>query len=174
MTKRQREKSVAIAKDVLSNIRLLNIKQGSYIVISNTMTAEDNGVQMQKLLPRILNNKKPCRVCALGACMLSHVKLFNKFKLESDDLDPSYLAEGEFSDVELGDDKFRGDLVKSMGEINVSLIECAFEQTYHHGNESIDQSRSAEVFGKQYSDPVIRLRKIMKNLIKNDGEFVPA
>lgn len=74
MTKKQREKSVAIAKDVLKHIKSVKLVTEAYLY------GDFKEGDLQAQLPA-LYKKRACRVCALGACMLSHVGLFDNFSL---------------------------------------------------------------------------------------------
>ena len=176
MTKQQRIKSVAIAKDALKSIRVLKITPGTYVEfdsdkIRKYLPEDPSGKELQPFLPKI---KKNCVVCALGACFLSHVGLFNKLKLDTFDNDSLGFSGGEITET----------LRSSLGVKNMTLIESAFECTsmgdYYYlpkfkGVEPNEQPEmeAAIQFGSKYDNPRMRLRKIMANLIANDGEFIP-
>jgi hypothetical protein len=138
----------------------------------------------------LVSKGKDCTVCALGACFLSHVKLYNKFKIDDN------LTGGPSGDGHAyvhSDDMFEL-LHKSLGVKNMVLIESAFEcgacLTHHAGqitdepdwdefSKSIEkvvtqeEIRAAVEHGRSISDPADRLKAIMRNLIKNDGEYTP-
>lgn len=165
MTKKQREKVVAIAKDVLKQIPKLTVAQGTYINFDNDVAQSDvEGQELQALLPKLMKGKA-CKVCALGACMISHVRLFDKFKIP----EAGYAGDS----IALSDGDFRDDLVASFGERNLSLIECAFEMDDYHGDADLDDKEVAVTWGEQYDKSDDRLRAIMKNIIANNGEFLP-
>ncbi len=172
MTKKHREKVVAVAKDVLKQIPKLNVTTGIYLTLApNVLQEEDEGKELQPLLPKLLNKKtKPCKVCALGACFISHVGLFDKFKL------PMY------SSTEITSEDFRPELRKYFGPRQLALIESAFECQecdIELGYGSYDGKKykalkAAANWGDKYKDDTKRLRAIMRNIIKNAGEFIPA
>lgn len=160
MTNKQRERSVAIAKDVLKQIKHLRIVRDRYMVFPDGLfDYTDIGRDMQSMLPRLFRYRKKCRVCALGACMLSHVKLYDKFNL------PGAAA--------VWDHSFRDNLVSAMGERNTCLIETAFEKAsiVYFPDEAAEHNAIA--FGRQYKNDADRLVAIMKAVIKNKGEFIP-
>ena len=76
-------KTVLICKDVLKSIRYLDVQTGSYINISNVESILnkkiEEGEEYQKYF-KLRKIQEKCRVCALGACFVSHIKLFDKFK----------------------------------------------------------------------------------------------
>lgn len=86
---KKREMRLAVAKDVLKRLRRkkLNVFSGNgYIVPKNTSYFEIDNLKSscqhdnsQEHLDKI---ESSCEVCALGACMLSHIRLFNKVVIE--------------------------------------------------------------------------------------------
>jgi hypothetical protein len=182
MNKTQRKKAVAIAKDVLLQIKNLNVLQCIYLEIEGqNPTVECEGESLQKFLPELLKDKK-CSVCALGACFLSHVNLFNNFDVSSE------LAQYGTEDT---DGMFKL-LTQSLGTKNMALIESAFElEDFVDGHLCeelggyfpagyIPREKkipfalvlAAVAFGAKHKDSSRRLAAIMRNVIKNDGEFV--
>jgi len=167
MTKTQRRKSVLIAKDVLKQIRFLNVQQGKYLYFNRLGIMKDKnsvGESLQSLLPELLKQKE-CTVCGLGACFLSHVKLYNKFDIDS----------GILYSKEVNSDQMFPVLVKSLGPRNMALIESAFETSDRSSNFRVTRVEAdilaAVRFGRKHRDCSKRLRAIMLNVIKNDGEF---
>lgn len=180
----RQEKAVAIARDVLKLIRTRNIR----VLDSNTYinTGFIGKIEMDKQLQKSLKKLKNCEVCALGACMLAKVDLFNKCKInevltqvQNWDSTPSnrFLVHSR-SDV--------ADQLSSMfSEEQLDLIEAAFECNDSNARSSNKKSyipdyqltdfgvkcQQAVKFGEQYPEPKERLRAIMKNIIKNDGVF---
>lgn len=170
------EKAVAIAKDVLRQIRFYrNVNKGSYVAGNLGITADDLDYDKCGAKEHISEITKSCSVCALGACFLSYVRLFNKVKFQD--------VVGAWGNIML--DRYElndGTLGTVFSETQLLLIESAFEQkdmfdvtdlgeeTYlrvkHELEDAID-------FGKKYTDNKKRLRAIMLNIVKNNGKFIP-
>lgn len=196
MNQKQRDKSLAIAQDVLEQIKFMNVDTGAYLETDITLSAETAGKSLQKHMDKLLTKSKPCTVCALGACFLSHVNLFNQFKV------PDNLTDKRYPHI----DGWSGDcdemffmLRKSLGRKNMILIESAFEErdcTDHHTEDLVDPAEmvddewlrfygpidklvkaeevaAAVAFGYKYDDSTNRLKAIMRNVIANGGEFMP-
>ena len=163
------ELAVTIAQDVLKSIPAYfgiiehetfvrigddDLEYGKMAAITET---KDSKLIAQKI-------KKYCEVCALGACFLSVVALTNKYDFGlSDNIDLS------------GEDVFKR--LKSVFSLKqLYLIENAFELGQGF---SAQRSRwhtdylAAISFGKKYDRPKSRLRAIMKNIIANEGVFIP-
>lgn len=163
LTKAQRR--VAIAKDVLKWIPKSNIRRGSYI--TGSLPSELTPKPKEQLQKYIRDMTSRCSVCALGACMLSHVRLFDK------------LTVGEFGAIE-GNvvDAMRCDTTAVLSEVfereQLAMIECAFEGYDHSCALNWKDARECESFAANVSDSKDKLRMIMKNIIKNDGAFVPV
>jgi hypothetical protein len=109
------------------------------------------------------------------------VSLYNKFQFKSLKFQfKSLKKDASYGDPELVE--CYDDLTARLGEIfpqeQQHLIESAFELTNMSNgpgrtqlpHESID---AAINFGAAYDVPKARLRAIMKNIVKNDGEFRP-
>jgi hypothetical protein len=159
-------------------MRFLNVGQEvGYVCLCDLwFTRGDLQPQLKRL---VYKKDRPCGVCALGACFLSHVNLYNEFKIPDDS---SAIASGDFQSV----------LAASMGGRNLILIEDAFElrpvaerrgdvwmPRYEYDELDGKAKRdclariSATRFGQKYTDSPDRLRAILKNLIANNGEFIP-
>lgn len=126
--------------------------------------------------------KTNCRVCALGACLLSVVSLQNDFVFE--------LQQGNVVGVESYDLADR--LLKVFTAEQLLLIETAFEcenfTGYFTGNYDelhmgsmtrysrrlTHQLEIAKALGERFNDSKKRLRAIMRNMIANNGKFIPA
>lgn len=122
-----KEKRVAIAKDVLSQLDLKRIKaeSGTYLV-----TEDDR-----------------CTCCALGSLVVASCSLKDK----------------SIHNMESFDD-CKDHLKKYFSTMQLNLIESAFEYDYDCG---YDFSKAAQLSDKK------RLKMIMKNIIKNNGKFIP-
>lgn len=155
MTKK--ELRIAVAKDVLKSLRILLVTPGVYVkTVEVRPITNFISTNSQKSAS---NLQKHCKVCALGACFLSLVKIDNKFDFAS-----NVEAVDEYSFkryVEPGA-LFRR-LEKVFSAPQLYLIEAAFE----------DWDPDLVVFAPDITAPTDRLRAIMKNIIANDGTFKP-
>lgn len=135
---------IAIAKDVLKQMRYWEVETTYFY--STKITQPYSNLQTQLLtLP-----KKSCHVCALGACFLSYVRLYDEVKTDN--------YGGVMWPV------IQSTLLKYFELDQLNLIEAAFELWFKF---NID-------FNNAYwmEEPVFRLRKIMQNIVANKGDFV--
>jgi hypothetical protein len=173
MTKSQLR--VAVAKDVLKSLNILKPAHGHGYVRSDKEAAVsivEKGGDDSKAIAESL--KKHCNVCALGACLLSTVSLFNKFKFVSE---RSWWSDAAY--VRVNDD----DLTERLGKVftmsQMGLIEMAYEKVEVGVGLQIpgfcarQGVKDAIAFGKKYRGARARLEAIMKNIVKNKGEFIP-
>lgn len=161
------EKAIAVAKDVLKRLGKLTVKTGDYLSFENTNIPKEGNAQ--NYINEIESN---CRVCALGACLLSQIRLYDKINLD--------LFESECNDryIPLEDiRKIFNHLSKIFSKKTICLIEQAFESI---GDVCLTDSLStsdkdikmAQKY-KKYKNDKNRLKAIMKNVIKNKGQFIP-
>jgi hypothetical protein len=192
----KQERAIAVAKDVLKSIkRYKAIRTGkAFVKMYSPKTKYKDGKYEDTEVEKIIEaNKKDskatakklqpyCEVCGLGACLMSVVTLENKFKFSG--------LDGQYNNMIETDDMVRRlKAVFSMHQMY--LIENAFERGRGyfqpsnvwnldpHVNEKQieiwESSRQAAItFGKKYGAAADRLRAIMKNIIANEGVFVPA
>jgi hypothetical protein len=145
------EKAIAIAKDVLKqlNARKYTATPGTYVYAKTS----------RKPPPAIgIADMKTCKVCALGACVVSAARLggtrvFNEV-IRVDPTSTGY----EFA----SNDTFIS-LRKYFTEFEAEAMESAFER--YKWNTGGTMFR----FGTSAKD---RLRRIMQNVIDNKGHFV--
>lgn len=152
------QKRVAIAKDVLAQIKAKNIKpmSGTY-VFSEKLTAKLNDfkfkdTQFCELLPTV----GTCQVCAKGALFLSTI-------LKSDDLKVDDLTESCYSpnrhyvdDTDIG--KYLANDLEVFSQFQLDLIENYFE--CNDGTDTFHERNDKE-----------RLVDIMENIVANKGTF---
>jgi hypothetical protein len=171
------EKKIAIAKDVLKHIKhFKKITQGEYGCVSmeENLPGDDSA---QLHIDKITKN---CETCALGACFVSYIRLYNKVKIDdfiirNDDI--AHTIEFDYND------NIFHKLKSIFTQNQLDEIESAFElrdmgDEHHFGDDGyeIDEDRFQDAiqFGYQYSTPSDRLAAIMKNIVKNNGKFVPV
>lgn len=155
------QKRVAIAKDVLEQIATRRI----HILQSCFFKDTSRGGSMpivcdQKTLtqPHI-----PCGVCAIGAGIVSGIRLFNKFSIRQDEETEELLVTAS----------------AFFGKHQSYLIENAFE--VGHGafskwdltERESEGIKKAIAFGKKFRYPKSRAVAIFKNIIRNKGTFIP-
>jgi len=164
---------VRIARDVLVQLRLGRYvaQQGVYVEVNtpqdgridyDTYTDINLNQSFQKFFKQ--NKEATCEVCALGSAFASLVNIENKCSIVQIQ-DPENLF------VRLS---------KYFGNENIVLMESAFEcdklnNINHRSDESFyiddDLLGLAAEWGKRYIDDTQRLRAIMFNVIRNNGDF---
>ncbi len=165
------QKRVMIAKDVLAQIKdkRYSALQNSWVVARykyGFMPDNESGVQELFAHKKI----KHCKVCALGGLFMSCINLNNStthadFSVESENIGKMIWKNEKFSN---GLDKF-------FTKLQLRLIEFYFEcgeGFFSAPNLCVHYDR-AELFYNKYPNHKNRLKAIMKNIIKNNGTFVP-
>lgn len=190
MTKR--ELAVAVAKDVLQQLRQkkLRVKAGAYINSDSTILQISADAKAKENIKAV---KETCTVCALGAAALCYVERFNKANLA--DLGAMEHTVEEWDDLKLvlfeaQQEQLWNVLKRVFSKKQMLLIEDAFEavrdNTEDKDNEDIGhehlprtklekckESDAAVAFGLRYKKDADRLRAIFQNIVKNKGEFKP-
>jgi len=143
------ERRVAIAKDVIKNLDILEVESGFGYVVPHSGTDEyiDKKLNDQQIAE---NCKKTCTVCARGAMMICKISKFNNFSFK--DISNLYLTSSNTSDA----------LSDAFSCIDLFNIENAFECNTPSGKWfSIINDKD-------------RLRAIMQNIIDHNGKFKPT
>lgn len=161
----KREMAVAVAKDVLQMLAEENniqVQTGYYL--SSEYKPIDLEGDLKDVLPKMTN--AGCRVCAIGALLLSKARLYNQVPLRKifyrtfSRWDCEEIAAGRCIFIEL--------LTEIFSQRTLDLIEAAFEKS----GGSDKYLYGAINFGTQYKDDKERLIAIMHNIIDHEGEFV--
>lgn len=152
----KKEMIVAVAKDVIKLMRYMKVSHSGNYCRSDEMSMdkrvlkaadEADAKKLQKLVPIMAKN---CEVCARGAMFLGHMHLYDGVDVIPDDSTASKES------------------VKAFGRM-VYDIEGAFESAevsrYPKPNLCLNKLNNL--------DAPARLKKIMKNLIANEGVFKP-
>lgn len=167
------EAAVAIAEDVLKHLDAMDITQQTYVsgvfpVDTATLTKD---TQLQTVQDEILRN---CGVCALGACFLSHIRLFDNITLNDIGYGnlPAYIVDDSELELDVGFRPVFDTLAQYFDKDNLALIETAFECSAGFWDGEVPKGEAAELFGRAYRKPKDRVRAIMENIIKNRGMFV--
>jgi hypothetical protein len=179
------QKRVMIAQDVLAQIKAKRYVADSGTWVDPTFSGKwnhdapnDNASVQQMFASKEIES---CSVCALGSMFMSCTNLnnhttFAQFNCESDDI-------GSMIDRE--DGGFSNGLDRFFTKNQLTLIEIYFEKgdgyfsiendtvdTNSRFYKSIDFNHVYAFYDECDSDQE-RLTAIMKNIIKNDGTFVP-
>lgn len=159
------EKKILIAKDVLKNINSKKYiaRGGDYLMFPNLQITTDS-------VRDNFNKIKECYVCALGACLLSTIKYKNKLLFRDIISIRSYdeqwdILKGVFSSKELANIEycFEGN------NVGTRVAEDRFNLT-----ENNEIARIGIVYSdKFYNNSRNIITKIMKNIIRNNGNFKP-
>lgn len=186
MTMSKKAQRIAIAKDVIKQIRLKTIvpRCGAYVRISDfDAEAMVAGADVKTLL--VDKKLRNCRACALGSALLSKVRLFDKVKLGDEypdrveGPDPIFKIHHNFRGVDLiTADRSDSELEPIFGGKQLDMIESAFEGSDVQASSggvgiTINEYQRAIVFNQRYQDDAQRLTAIMRNIVRHDGTFVP-
>lgn len=163
------EKAVFIAKDVIRQINTHKItaRSGAYIE-SKTLPKGIWEKDIKANYSRIQN----CTVCAMGACVLAITKQVNKLK---------------FEDINMNFTRYSANPLRKMlssvfSPTQLFLIEQAFEGTdssndrvgrYMGAKLTYTQIDKCNLYKYKFQDQNERLKEIMKNIITNNGKFIP-
>lgn len=174
MTERQkRTVRIKVARDVLKQIRanFYHPRYGTYAVLEldSDKTEWDETLDHRKELKAQLRKVEFCVVCGIGATFMSLVRLYNHYK-------PTRC---EARHGGLCDDRMRVALKQVFSREQIALIETAFEGMQIDSvriNPAL--RRRAVLFrgsleGMSLERPEAVLRRIMRNIIRNRGTFVP-
>lgn len=150
-----REKALAVAKDVLARLELGTLQpQGDKFFDLLNWRGD---LTEETLIDDI---ERVCPVCALGSLLLSKCRLYEGGVVDG------HLQTLEDSDRPLEDlsDIFTTD--------QLSLIEAAFERRSYSWSTCLSKLTQAITLFPLYSSPPEKLKGIMENIISNEGEFV--
>jgi hypothetical protein len=162
------ERAVLVAKDVLLQLKLKALQP-----CSGTYLRPRSGISWEQVCPtrsykwdaqkQIDKITEKCEACAIGSVFLSSIRLFDKLKVEG--VRTSY----------------RATMINYVEELqiftsdNLDLIEKAFEEGAGLNGGVGVQDEKENRFNTQYWNSLSskRLARIMRNVIKNKGTFVP-
>lgn len=169
------DKRIQIAKDVLDRLdtHRLNAQRGNF-VYTDDFFVKDGEVEVRDKLAK----KASCTVCALGSLFVCAVDRADALKIK--DL-KKFTTAGAYLDISGEDvDTY---LSRFFERDQIALMEIAFERGggYFGGNNVQTPVLDKEAFRRAvgFADLVYnesfegRLRRIMNNLIDNDGVFIP-
>lgn len=152
------KRAVEIARDVILQLKKDKIRpfRGMYIGGMKSMRYSDNDD-----FKEVFNSGKMryCTVCALGALIISYVSI-------NDELTVKEVSECR--------DKSKiGEVLKGIfSSEQVSLIEKVFEHWTDEDPYDRFEPSMIRIFYEKYSNVEKRLVAIMRNIIRNKGEFI--
>jgi hypothetical protein len=152
---------VAIAKDVLKQLPALNPSKGTYVYKPNGNKNLHPNDQAQQHIDQI---SEDCQVCALGACFLSYIRLFNKITVD----EITYIE----NSIDPAHHTVKNALREHFANEQLALIEAAFEG-FRSPADTTAVVKVIEDFYNKHPNPKKRLKAIMQNIIDNNGEFKP-
>lgn len=169
------QKRVMIAKDVLTQLRSKRYVAESGIWVSPKYKFGDDGqdINRDESVQTLFADKtiEKCSVCALGGLFMSCTNMNNNTKV-SDLEDEAEFDLGEIIDA---GEKLSNGLNEIFSKSQLALIEKYFEggDGYHSVYEGDRGYNAINDFYQKYTSNQ-RLKKIMENIVANDGTFVPS
>ena len=168
MTATQRRKAIEIARDVLLQLRLKRIKAspGTYLQIdisdeAKTCALDNGNASFKKSFAQDKNIF--CRVCAIGAAYIGYINRFNRVTNDEAVGASSYWMINTLSAI------FSEDQLRLMEAVFEGGFTSDIPDWYWYNEALIDTLTSN--FYEKYENNDQRLRAIMINVIRNDGEF---
>jgi hypothetical protein len=149
------EQRVAIAKDVLKQMKLKKIKPSHGVYLDLTGSVPISGDEQ---VCDVLANKH-CEVCALGGMMVAAV-------MKADDLKVSQLYLQSENLYAIGGNDCSSYLSRFFTHDQLKQIEAAFERWTECDGQDV------KPFAPEARGAVKRMTLVMKNIIKNNGTFV--
>ena len=176
------EKRVMIAKDVLAQIKAKRYiaESGTWVDANWNIRGGIDEIHETDSVQKLFADRtiETCSVCALGGLFMSCTNLNNNTCVS----DINYGGEGTEIGERIQDgDTLSNGLNKIFSKKQLQLIEVYFEkgdgwfgEGGYTGNYIGEDSRHVEYFNDAYPDDDERLVEIMKNIVANDGTFVPS
>jgi len=173
MTKQQKQR-LAVARDVIAQTRLDTYKVTPGIYVEHDEVKERNiGSELQTILKKGLSSEQPCEVCAMGACFISTIRLYDDFKLRDNSfqwgqIDPSKLkakVSQIFTRREMG-------VLESCFEQSGGWLKTKADRAAFGGGD--DSDTDGKVFREFLNDlsPDARLIFLMEVVIENPKQQV--
>jgi hypothetical protein len=159
------QKRVIVAKDALTRIELEMINPSHGFVLKIP------GVDPDDFVNKKVFNHYNCQACAKGALLVSFVGRFNKFHSPLHNASATYASE-------TGHQKLNELFIYDQ----LALIEYAFEGEFYLYGHTLDPEtiartrkwRNKITVGALVSEgPMLLLKAICKNIIRNKGTFIP-
>ena len=162
------QQRLKVIKDVITYLEegKITARRGRYLVLRGYKKVINDSDQLHELV-----EQAKCDACGIGSIFIAAVMLNNKLKIS--DLNGSYgssAADGiKTEGVE--DWAMRSYLATWFDGEQMNLIESAFEEDNAYAAGTASQA--AAEFGMSYNSDHERLLAICKNILANNGRFVP-
>lgn len=160
---------ILICYDALLQLRQKKVKAktGAYVF---ALDKQENFCTLpnSEQVDLALNKAAKCEACALGTLFISRARIFNKLKIRDAG---QYAHRGN-----IGGEFISQDLLTYFDEEQLTLVEACFEGglTGWCGENLQDEKASLVTrFFRRYETAESRLIAILKNIISNDGLFIP-
>ncbi len=164
----QNEQRIRLAQDVIQHLHAKKLIATSNLYIA--FGGEDNHEEIVELNNHVelkeyaANNEVSCEVCAIGALFISEVMYTNDVSMPSIKYPES--------------DKLYKRLSNYFKEDQLALIEVAFEMDSWYAEQRCPglpqtEIEAAEDFGLEFDGDDDRMTAIMRNMIANNGKFIP-
>jgi hypothetical protein len=166
---------IAIAKDVLLSLKLKKLEALSGVYLGFVMKKQIKKADTPHKLDSLFRKKEvACQVCGIGACFFGLVNLGNSAPTAD------FILGGVKRETRLSDGNMRELLRKVFPSAQLTLIECAFEESNGFNDYGSDgyyakpiNKEKAKNFGNKFDNDEDRLKAIMGNIIKHKGTFKP-
>lgn len=183
------QKRVAIARDVIKQIGVKIVpKFGTWT--GWTPISEDeffyaDGARDGELAlsPSIVSDEVKCSACALGAAFICAIRRADDLNIQDANVEFGYSDRP--GSVGVGQDKMQTYLGRFFDNEQLELIELAFERGKGGYVANLDRSGyyleegsrkrlriAATMYLPNLRDPADRMRAIMKNVVRNGGQFI--
>jgi hypothetical protein len=182
------EKAVLVAEDVLLQIsaKRYTPKRGSYLIVRG-------GYNFRGSIKDNFDTIQECQVCALGSMLMSSTHLGNLLTTEDLHHAPSswemrrsekvtQLFNSIFTNKQLlmietafeGYSRFnQKTLTQIKTDYKKNFIYDEPNARYSKEKLTFDETLACEMFNRKYKDSEKRLKAICRNIIKNNGVFIP-
>lgn len=170
MTAAQRRKAVEVARDVLLQLRLERLTtDGGYLSVRKDSQAfnPDEEVWNGSFKTAFKEDKSiVCGVCAIGAAYIGYINRFNRVKT------CDVLSASDEDMIETMSNVFSSDQLRLMEGFFESGFVSTPDSFYDMDSEGQDKVLNLmDAFRTRYPERSQRLRAIMLNVIRNNGEF---
>lgn len=174
------QKRVLIAQDVLAQIKVKRYVPESGVWVQPNWSCKiyASQIRVTDSVQKLFAEKAidTCNVCALGGMFMSCTNLNNNTTLEQLENDQDDLGEA----IEYGE-KLPNGLNQIFSKKQLELIEIYFEngngwfgEDGYTGRSIGEDQNHVEEFYEKYPEDDDRLKEIMKNIVANNGTFVPS
>ena len=164
LTREQRDKRVAVARDVLKQLdradMRLKVRHNSYLS-GPSFRGSFGGGSLQSYVDEL---QQHCEVCMLGAAFLSYTRLYNG-------VETGVIYSGERR-LHINGSDMRPHLETIFDARTLDLMESVFEKCVMTDEEITDELREAAEFGDSFESPHDAARAIAQNIVDHDGEFI--